>query len=232
MPFKSFAKGFAKSLTKLRQWVGILLHPPKESPKGANGLLSIVVGFVAGQLAMFAVLSSHLNHHTEPHHTESAMDSSTVSSTTPTVEPTVGIVLTGSKGRIAKGIELMENRTLKRLFITGVGGKAYLTELLAPYPEFERADAIVISHQAGSTYHNALQIAKWVREGEIPQGDALVITETLHMPRALYMIRQCSPGLRLHPYPVTVSGGYRNGKMLVREYFKTLYTLIARPKCP
>jgi len=184
---------------------------------GSSQILGFVIGFFLGQLVSFGYLTLTKYGNSAQTLTQYNGDSA--------------VVLTGSRGRLNKGIELLSQGNIKRLFVIGVGGKAYLDELLAPYPEFDFSKkGITISHWSVSTSQNAIQISQWVRQKAITD-EALIITETLHMPRAISMIKHCSPKLRVMPYAVWVNGWFRNVKMLIREYLKTIYYLIFPSKC-
>lgn len=95
-----------------------------------------------------------------------------------------GVVLTGAPGRLREGFEILAQRKIKKLIISGVYKDTKLSEifpLLPYYPEINAED-IILEKVSGSTFENAIHSLGAV-EG-LKCRNIILITSQLHMYRA------------------------------------------------
>lgn len=94
------------------------------------------------------------------------------------------VVPTGGKGRIARGIALMENKAAKRMLITGADPQVRPAELAAALGAPRRlfACCIDLGHEAVDTRSNAEETSTWVREHDYRS--VRLVTSDWHVPRA------------------------------------------------
>ncbi len=117
-----------------------------------------------------------------------------------------GVVLTGGRGRIREGFDLLYRKQIQKLIISGVHSQATAYDLLPVWPyygKFNDAD-VVIDRRSHTTYGNAQQtlpIAETLRCRDI-----LLITSTLHMPRAYKTFRKAyPPEIQIYPHSVVAN---------------------------
>lgn len=104
-----------------------------------------------------------------------------------------GVVLTGSAGRIREAFEVLNQKKIKRLIISGVYKDTKLNEIFPQLPFYNEIDSenIVLEKISGSTYGNAVQtqlVADAMR-----CDDLLLMTSDIHMQRAYRMFRVTFP---------------------------------------
>jgi uncharacterized SAM-binding protein YcdF (DUF218 family) len=113
------------------------------------------------------------------------------------------VVLTGGSQRLRSGIDLLREGKGRILFVTGVGRRVDVGELLRAAGE----DAprwvvccIALGHEAENTAGNALETARWMRR----QGyrSLRLVTAWYHMPRSLLEFERAMPEMRIVPHPV------------------------------
>ncbi len=95
-----------------------------------------------------------------------------------------GVVLTGGPGRIREAIEILAQKKIKKLVISGVYKEAQLAEIfpaLPFYPEINPGD-IILEKRSESTYGNAVQSLAVVQTLQCKS--ILLITSQLHMHRS------------------------------------------------
>lgn len=118
-----------------------------------------------------------------------------------------GVVLTGSAGRIREGFEVLAQKKIGKLIVSGVYKDTKLHEifpLLPYYPEINPAD-IVLEKISGSTYGNAVQSLQVVET--LGCKSVLLITSQLHMYRAFRTFRgNFPPEISLRPFAVVHPG--------------------------
>ena len=104
-----------------------------------------------------------------------------------------GVVLTGSSGRIREAFEILAQKKIQKLIISGVYKEAQLTEIfphLPFYPEITETD-IILEKKSENTYGNAVQSLALVKA--LKCQDILLITSQLHMFRAHRIFYQIYP---------------------------------------
>lgn len=114
-----------------------------------------------------------------------------------------GVVLTGSKGRLREAFEVLGQKKISRLIISGVYKDTKLHEIfpqLPFYPEIDPED-IILEKISGSTYGNAVQ-SLLVAEA-LKCKSVLLMTSQLHMYRALRTFKsRFPPTLPITPYAI------------------------------
>ncbi|MFM9853179.1 MAG: YdcF family protein [Sphingomonadaceae bacterium] len=100
------------------------------------------------------------------------------------------VVLTGGKGRIERGIEMLSAGNGKRMLVSGVFPKVSATELAtvqkAPLRLFKCC--IDLGKQAVDTRSNAEETAQWLVQNDFHS--VRLITSDWHMPRARFEIER------------------------------------------
>lgn len=94
------------------------------------------------------------------------------------------VVLTGSSGRITRGLELLEAHAAKRMLISGVAPQVRPGELAHEYKVSPKlfACCIDLGHEAVDTRSNAEETADWVREHGYRS--VRLVTSDWHLARA------------------------------------------------
>lgn len=104
-----------------------------------------------------------------------------------------GVVLTGSAGRIREAFEILAQKKIRKLIVSGVYKETQLIEIfphLHFYPEISEAD-IYLEKKSESTYGNAVQSLALVEA--LKCHDVLLITSQLHMHRAYRLFYAAYP---------------------------------------
>ncbi len=104
-----------------------------------------------------------------------------------------GVVLTGGPGRIREAFEIMGQKKIKKLIISGVYKEAQLSEIFPPlpfYPEINVAD-VILEKRSESTFGNAVQSLAVVQTLQCK--NILLITSQLHMHRAYKIFKTIYP---------------------------------------
>lgn len=114
-----------------------------------------------------------------------------------------GVVLTGSPGRLREAFEVLGQKKIRRLIVSGVYKDTRLHEIfphLPFYPEID-PESIILEKISGSTYGNAVQ-SLLVAEA-LKCKSVLLMTSQLHMYRALRTFKSRFPqALPITPYAI------------------------------
>lgn len=103
------------------------------------------------------------------------------------------VVLTGGAGRVREGFDLLSQRTIKKLIVSGVKPSSSLTEIFPLwvfYPELREED-IFLERRSETTFGNAQQSLPLVEA--LNCREVLLITSHLHMYRAYKTFRSIFP---------------------------------------
>lgn len=94
------------------------------------------------------------------------------------------VVPTGGKGRIARGLEVLDSGLAEKMLITGVDPEVKPGELAAKYDvPMEQMDCcITLGFAAVDTYTNALETASWIEQHDVKS--LRLVTTDWHMRRA------------------------------------------------
>ena len=124
------------------------------------------------------------------------------------VETDAIVVLTGGPGRVAHGVELLQEGYGERLLVSGVDPTVRPIELAEELGVDEAlfTCCIDLGKQAENTVGNAFEIGAWVRRNGYTS--LRVVTAADHMPRALHEIeRELGPSVALVADPVAPKWG-------------------------
>jgi uncharacterized SAM-binding protein YcdF (DUF218 family) len=103
------------------------------------------------------------------------------------------VVLTGAKGRIDRGLDVLRKGWARRLLVSGVGREVKPREFAAEY----RINApllaccVTLGYKAVDTRSNGTETADWVRDGRIRS--LRLVTSDWHMRRASLELRRALP---------------------------------------
>lgn len=141
-----------------------------------------------------------------------------------------GVVLTGGPGRIRESIEILVQKKIKKLIISGVYKEAQLAEIfpaLPFYPEIDSNDIILEKHSE-STYGNAAQSLALVQTLQCK--NVLLITSQLHMHRAYQVFRSLYPeSIQIKKYYVfTARKDPKEMDLLIETIKSVFYTVFGR----
>lgn len=134
------------------------------------------------------------------------------------------VVLTGSGGRIARGLEVLGKGWARRMFVSGVAREVKPHEFAAEHavkPDL-MACCITLGYEATDTVGNAREVAQWVARERI--GSLRLVTSDWHMRRAALEVARAAP-----PGTTVVSDAVRSKfslRMLFIEYHKFLSRLV------
>ena len=137
------------------------------------------------------------------------------------------IVLTGRKGRVQLGFDLIQKGLGKKLFITGVHPTVKMSTLLSGQ-QIEKNPLkfnIVpyLGYKARNTYENAQEAAEWIKEHDIQS--IRLVTTNYHMKRSLFHFQQClSSTILIIPHPIAehLEWNIKTFNLLWTEYHKLL----------
>ena len=119
------------------------------------------------------------------------------------------VVLTGAKGRLDEGLQLLKDGHAESLFISGVGEGVKLHELAAVskvqadegwLEQVARDGQVMLGRRARSTIGNAEEVVTWMREKHYHS--MLLVTSFYHMPRSMFELRTAMPDAVIIPMPV------------------------------
>lgn len=99
-------------------------------------------------------------------------------------EADCGIVLTGGPGRIREGMDLLANKNIRKLIISGVNPSSDIKEIFPHwvfYPEVDEKD-VVLEKRSETTFGNATQSLPLVEI--LGCQDVVLVTSALHMYRS------------------------------------------------
>lgn len=142
-------------------------------------------------------------------------------------EQDCGVVLTGGPGRIREAIEILGQKKIKKLVISGVYKEAQLVEIFPPlpfYPEVDSSD-IILEKRSESTYGNAVQSLALVQT--LQCRSVLLITSQMHMHRAYKIFRTLYPeSIQIQKYYVLNQRRDPRELDLVIETIKSVFYLV------
>jgi uncharacterized SAM-binding protein YcdF (DUF218 family) len=141
------------------------------------------------------------------------------------------VAFSGDPQRIWKAVELLANGRGRRLFVTGADNADEVARQEAAHRDLF-ACCVDVNHAARDTHADAAAIRRWVEEHAFRS--IVVVTSSLHLPRALLELDATLPGVHKVPSAV-VTGlvdwrGWRRDprlwKLLGREYLKCIGALL------
>lgn len=134
------------------------------------------------------------------------------------------VVLTGGKGRLEYGLQLLAAHKGRLMFVSGVHGKIGILDLLRAMPKDIQASisvldlaSITLGRQAENTIGNAEETVRWINSNKITS--IILVTANYHMPRSLSEFKEIMPEVAIIPAPVVYPYDYH---LLLSEYHKYL----------
>jgi|CXWL01.1.fsa_nt_gi uncharacterized SAM-binding protein YcdF (DUF218 family) len=128
------------------------------------------------------------------------------------------IALTGGGGRLEYGLQLLAENKGKVLFISGVGEKVTIADILHQAPSDTRKKIndsnIILGHQAENTIGNAEEIKQWLQTSNYKK--IILVTSNYHIPRSLLELSTAIPEIAITPAPVIAN----DNELLLSEYHK------------
>lgn len=108
-------------------------------------------------------------------------------------EADCAVVLTGAPGRIREGFELLQQKRIKKLIVSGVFKEATYTEVFPYWPYYNEInpDDVILEKRSQTTFGNAHQSVVLVES--LKCQDVLLVTSQLHMARAYSIFRDVFP---------------------------------------
>lgn len=103
------------------------------------------------------------------------------------------VVLTGGAGRLREGFDLLSQKQIKKLIVSGVNASSSLSDIFPLwvfYPEIKEED-IFLERRSETTYGNAQQSLPLVEA--LNCHDVILVTSNLHMYRAFRTFRNIFP---------------------------------------
>jgi uncharacterized SAM-binding protein YcdF (DUF218 family) len=136
------------------------------------------------------------------------------------------VVLTGRKGRVQLGFQLIQQGLGKKLFITGVHPTVKMPLLLSRQKvegELRSDIPAQLGYKAQNTYGNAKETAQWIAEQNIYS--IRLVTTNYHIRRSLFHFKRYLPASTLiipHPIEEELKWDLKTFSLLWSEYHKLL----------
>lgn len=152
-----------------------------------------------------------------------------------TVKTDAIVVLTGGNGRVERGFDMLAEGAAPTLFISGVGTKVTLPQMLAAHASEQTRSAIrsngatiLLGREASTTRTNAEEATVFARSHHAYS--LRLVTAHYHMARSLLEFRHALPDVTLIPDPVFPDGFRRDEwwrhantrRLMLSEYHKYL----------
>ncbi|PIS09855.1 MAG: YdcF family protein [Bdellovibrio sp. CG10_big_fil_rev_8_21_14_0_10_47_8] len=147
-----------------------------------------------------------------------------VTSWTTDVSADCAVVLTGGANRVREGIDLLARKQVNKLIISGVFTNAQLREIFPLWPFYgDLAESdIVLERRSSTTYGNAQQSLPIVEA--LNCRDMILVTSTLHMPRAYLMFKAIYPShLLVYQHAVSPGRGETGFTEASTEVLKSMF---------
>jgi len=136
------------------------------------------------------------------------------------------VVLTGSGGRIDRGLEVLDAKLAPRMLVSGVDREVRPREFAAQYhiSRARMACCVTLGYESVDTRSNARESAQWIAANRF---DSIrLVTSDWHMRRAAFDLAQVAPaGLAVVEDAVATRPSF---KVLLLEYHKLLARLAQR----
>lgn len=141
------------------------------------------------------------------------------------------VVLTGGKGRLEKGYELLQQSQAEKLLLSGVNNQVKKPELLLAMPHAHQSELdkkMDLGYLAQDTQGNATEAKIWVEHNHIES--LWLVTADYHMPRALVEFQRAMPHVKIIAMAVATPQFSADNpekkiyflRLLAREYIKMI----------
>ncbi len=116
--------------------------------------------------------------------------------------PDAIVVLTGGKGRVEQGLEILRNGVSPTLILSGVNEAADLDSIFLDGLGPGERDSIILEKASKSTYENAVECRRLLEEKGY--SSIVLVTSAYHMKRAYLIFRRVMPdGVLITPHSVS-----------------------------
>jgi uncharacterized SAM-binding protein YcdF (DUF218 family) len=139
------------------------------------------------------------------------------------------IVLTGGSNRVGKGLDLLAEKKISNLLVSGVHKDVDIRDIMKLWGKKDGIPpcCITLGREAGNTIGNAREARKWIEFNEIKA--VYLITANYHIPRAMLEFNHKIPNIKIVPFPVKPENFDIRKPVFWRtdfiEYHKLLMTL-------
>lgn len=128
------------------------------------------------------------------------------------------VVLTGGKGRVEEGLNLLRTEAAGVLILSGVHEDANIDSIYLKKLSNKEKFKIILEKRSKSTYENAIEVKRLLDAYDIRS--IVLITSLYHMKRADYIFSRVLPaGVRIETYSVSTpnfdESGWWSGNSLV-----------------
>ncbi len=122
------------------------------------------------------------------------------------------IILTGAKGRLSAGTELLKEKKAKALLISGVNAQLSDRALFYQMPSMSQQlkKRVSVGKEASNTIGNAIEAKVWMEEKNYQS--AIIVTSNWHMDRAMLELRHVMEDKSFIAYPVLSDKQIEKGK--------------------
>lgn len=141
------------------------------------------------------------------------------------------VVLTGAPGRVREGFELLQQKRIKKLIISGVFKEATYTEVFPYWPYYNEInpDDVILEKRSQTTFGNAHQSVVLVES--LRCQDVFLVTSQLHMARAYSIFRDVFPNtIEIKKFTLANSRSEQSifdfAVELVKSLFYTVFGLV------
>ena len=146
-------------------------------------------------------------------------------------EKSLIVVLTGGKGRIEKGIELLEKGKGKFLLISGVFEKEKVKNKYLSTKNSKTECCIFFEEKSKNTLQNVKEVSNWLKSKNLNIDSIQIVTSYYHIPRSLIIFKKFFPQKKLITIPVKSKLSFSkefffHSKLIMSEYFKIFFTII------
>lgn len=141
------------------------------------------------------------------------------------------IVLTGGDKRIEEGVKILQQKLVKKLFITGVNYKVRNKKEIPYVDDLYKVDNVEIGKEATTTTGNAFEAREWIKKNHIHT--IKIVTANYHMPRSILEFQYRIPDIIIEAHSVfpdkfDINKWWYDKNTLIlilKEYTKYIYVL-------
>ena len=108
------------------------------------------------------------------------------------------VVLTGNRGRLTTGLNLIANNPGSMMLITGVSKGVKYSDIIKN--NNLKKDRINLGYSAKSTVGNAIETSLWIKKHNI--SEIILVTDNWHMQRAIILFNARMPNINILPYAI------------------------------
>ena len=138
-----------------------------------------------------------------------------------------GVVLTGGSYRVREGLDLLSQKNIRKLIISGMHHNTTLDDIFPELPFYGdiKRDDIILEYMSETTYGNAKKAFAIIHELEC--SDIVLITSRLHMYRAYRTFRAVFPKEYKISKRAVISKNFRPNKLDI--LYEVISSILYRP---